>query len=36
MTLSRYNLLLCGKKTVYPKLETGFTFKPHMNDIYVV
>ena len=23
------------KKSVYPKLETGFAFKPHMNDVYV-
>ena len=23
------------EKSVYPKIETGFAFKPHMNDIYV-
>ena len=22
-------------KTVYPKIETGFAFNPHMNDVYV-
>ena len=21
--------------SVYPKIETGFAFKPHMNDVYV-
>ena len=23
------------KKSVYPKMETGFLFKPHMNKIYL-
>ena len=23
------------EKFVYPKIETGFAFKPHMNDVYV-
>ena len=23
------------ENSVHPKIETGFTFKPHMNDIYV-
>ena len=23
------------EKSVYPKTETGFAFKPHMNDVYV-
>ena len=23
------------KNSVYPKTETGFAFKPHMNDVYV-
>ena len=29
--------VLCGMKSlsVYPKIETGFAFKPHMNDVYV-
>ena len=24
-----------GEKSVYLKIETGFAFKPHMNDVYV-
>ena len=23
------------EKSVYPKTESGFVFKPHMNDVYV-
>ena len=23
------------KVSVYPKIETGYTFKPHMNDVFV-
>ena len=23
------------EKSVYPKIETGFTFKPQLNDIFV-
>ena len=24
-----------GKTSVYPKVESWFNFKPHMNDVYV-
>ena len=31
-----YTLLLCGmKKTVSPKIESGFAFKPYVNKTYV-
>ena len=23
------------KDSVYPKIESGFAYKPHMNDVYV-
>ena len=36
MKLRLYILLLCGiKKTVYPKIETGFAFIPRMKYFYV-
>ena len=25
----------CDVKSVYPKIETGFAFKLHVNDVYV-
>ena len=24
-----------GQNSVYPKIETGFAFEPHMNNVYV-
>ena len=32
---SLYPSAMWHEKTVYPKIETGFTFKPDMNDVYV-
>ena len=32
---SLYPSAIWDEKSVYPKIETGFAFKPHMNDIYV-
>ena len=32
---SPYPGAMWDEKSVYPKIETGFAFKPHMNDIYV-
>ena len=32
---SLYPSAMWDEKSVYPKIETGFAFKPHMNDIYV-
>ena len=32
---SLYPFAMWNEKSVYPKLETGFAFKPHINDIYV-
>ena len=32
---SLYPSAMWDKHSVYPKIETGFAFKPHMNDIYV-
>ena len=32
---SLYPSAMWDQNSVYPKIETGFTFKPHMNDIYV-
>ena len=32
---SLYPSAMWDKNSVYPKIETGFAFKPHMNDIYV-
>ena len=32
---SLYPSALWDEKSVYPKIETGFAFKPHINDIYV-
>ena len=30
-----YPSAMWDEKSVYPKIETGFAFKPHMNDVYV-
>ena len=32
---SLYPSAMWDEKSVYPKIETGFAFNPHMNDIYV-
>ena len=32
---SLYPCAMWDEKSVYPKIETGFAFKPHMNDVYV-
>ena len=32
---SLYPSALWDENSVYPKIETGFAFKPHMNDVYV-
>ena len=32
---SLYPSALWDEKSVYPKIETGFAFKPHMNKTYV-
>ena len=32
---SLYPSAMWDEKSVYPKIETGFAFKPHMNDVYV-
>ena len=32
---SLYPPAMYDKNSVYPKLETGFAFKPQMNDMYV-
>ena len=32
---SLYPSAMCDENSVYPKIETGFAFKPHMNDVYV-
>ena len=32
---SLYSSAMWDEKSVYPEKETGFAFKPHMNDIYV-
>ena len=32
---SLYPSAMYDEKSVYCKIETGFTFKPHMNDVYV-
>ena len=32
---SLYPSAMWDEKSVYPKLETGFVFKPDMNDVYV-
>ena len=31
---SLYPSAMWDKKSVYPKIETGFAFKPHMNNVY--
>ena len=32
---SLYHSAMWDKKSVYPKIESGFTFKPDMNDVNV-
>ena len=32
---SLYSRAMLDENSVYPKIETGFAFKPHMNDVYV-
>ena len=32
---SLYPFAVFDEKCTYPKIETGFAFKPHMNDVYV-
>ena len=32
---SLYPSAMWDEKSVYPKIETGFAFRPHMNDVYV-
>ena len=32
---SLYPSAVWDEKSVYPKIETGFAFKPHMNDVHV-
>ena len=32
---SLYPSAVWDEKSVYPKIETGFAFKPHMNNVYV-
>ena len=32
---SLYPSAMWDEKSIYPKIETGFAFKPHMNDVYV-
>ena len=32
---SLYPSAMWDEKNTYPKIETGFAFKPHMNDVYV-
>ena len=32
---SLYQSAMWNENSVYPKIETGFAFKPHLNDVYV-
>ena len=32
---SLYRSAMWDEKFVYPKIETGFAFEPHMNDNYL-
>ena len=32
---SLYPSAMWDENSVYPKIETGFAFKPHMNETYV-
>ena len=32
---SLYPSAMWDENSVYPKIETGYAFKPHMNDVYV-
>ena len=32
---SLYPSAMCDCQSVYPQIETGFAFKPHMNKTYV-
>ena len=33
--ISLYPSAIWDENSVYPKIETGFAFKPNMNDVYV-
>ena len=33
--MSLYPSAMWDEKSVFPKTETGFAFKPNMNDVYV-
>ena len=33
---SLYPSAMWDENSVYPKVETGFAFKPYMNNVYVV
>ena len=33
--MSFYPSAMWDENPVYPKIETGFAFKPHMNNVYV-
>ena len=33
--LRLFTRVSCGMKILCPKIQTGFAFKPHMNDVYV-
>ena len=33
--LRLFTRVLCGMTILCPKIQTGFAFKPHMNDVYV-
>ena len=32
---SLYPAAMWDERSVYPKMETGFVFKPHLHDVYV-
>ena len=32
---SLYPSSMCNENLVYPKIESGFGFKPHMKNVYV-
>ena len=34
-SMQRLSSAMWDEKSVYPKIETGFAFKPHMNDVYI-
>ena len=33
--ISLYPSAMWDENSVYPKIESGFSFAPHMNDVYV-